>query len=100
MKKLIVVLGLLFATAIQAQPQNWRYAGGQYYYQPNHGWTAPVIVGGTIVYGTTRPPNTTYIQPTLPPPTPPIWGTPAGMHWEAILDQNCGCYRNVLVSNY
>ena len=95
-KKLLVVSVLLFATSAQAQ---WHHGGGHYYYNPGYGWVVPAVIGGAIVYGATRPANVEFAQPVYAPPPPPVQPAPVNMHWEAILDQNCNCYRTVLVPN-
>ena len=87
MKYLIaIILSALALTANAQYPHhNHRHSGGW-------GWVAPAIIGGTIVYGATRPVNPPLVvyQPQLPPP-------PYGYHYEQILDANCSCYRWVLV---
>jgi len=100
MKKLVLVLTLLCLTNL-AHADRWRHGGGHYYWHPGYGWVLPAVVGGAIVYEATRPPvivqqPPVYIQQ---PPTPPAYPQPAGYHWEAILDNNCNCYRTVLVPN-
>lgn len=98
MKKILFTLLLLSATLAQAD--GWRHGGGHYYWHPGYGWIVPAVVGGAIVYSTTRPPITVVQQqPVYPPPTAPVWPQPAGYHWEAVLDANCNCYRTVLVPN-
>jgi hypothetical protein len=98
MKKILFVLVLLFATSAQAQ---WRHGGGHYYWRPGYGWVVPAVIGGAIVYEATRPvaPNVVVVQPQMPPPAQPVYPAPANMHWEAILDANCNCYKTVLVPN-
>jgi hypothetical protein len=95
MKKIILALLLLVSATAHAQ---WRHGGGHYYWRPGYGWVVPAVVGGAIVYGATRP-NVVVVQPVMPPPTQPVYPAPANMHWEAILDSNCNCYRTVLVPN-
>jgi hypothetical protein len=95
MKKIILALFLVFSAQAQAQ---WHHGGGHYYWRPGYGWVVPAVVGGAIVYEATRP-SVVVVQPTMPPPTIPMYAPPAGMHWEAILDANCNCYRTVLVPN-
>jgi len=100
MKKLLTILLLSLSTISYAD--GWRHGGGHYVYRPGYGWIVPAVVGGVIVYGVTRPrpPEVVYIpEPVSPPPTTPYWRTPADMHWEAVLDANCNCYRTVLVPN-
>ena len=96
MKK--ILFGILLSFCISAHADGWRHGGGHYYYHPTYGWIVPAVVGGAIVYGVTRP-QTVYVQPVYPPPTVPVYPAPADMHWEAILDANCNCYRTVLVPN-
>jgi hypothetical protein len=97
----ILAMSTLFAT--DAHADHWRYGGGHYYYHPGYGWAVPAVVGGVIVYEATRPPvvavqqQPVYIQ--QPAPAAPAYPAPADMHWEAILDANCNCYRTVLVPN-
>ena len=96
MKKILFVF--LLSIASLAHADRWRHGGGQYYYHPSYGWVAPALIGGAIVYEATRPPvviqqQPVYIQQTYPPTSP------GDMHWEAILDANCNCYRTVLVPN-
>lgn len=97
MKKILFVL--LFSISALAHAQ-WRHGGGHYYWRPGYGWVVPAVVGGAIVYEATRP-NVVVVQPSpvLAPPSPPAYPQPANMHWEAILDSNCNCYRTVLVPN-
>jgi hypothetical protein len=96
MKKLVLIIALMCSSVAHAD--GWRHGGGHYVYRPNYGWVVPAVVGGAIVYGVTRP-QTVYVQPVYPPPTVPVYPAPADMHWEAILDANCNCYRTVLVPN-
>jgi hypothetical protein len=96
MKKFI--LALLLIVSASAHADGWRHGGGHYVWRPNYGWVVPAVVGGAIVYSATRP-QTVIVQPIYPPPAAPVFPTPAGMHWEAILDANCNCYRTVLVPN-
>jgi len=103
MKKILFTLILLIATTAHAE--RWRHGGGSDYWHPGYGWAVPAVVGGVIVYEATRPPQTVIIQqpqpnvPMMYPPIAPVFPTPAGMHWEAVLDANCNCYRTVLVPN-
>ena len=103
MKKIVTVLFLTMTVVSTAHADRWRYGGGHYYYHPGYGWAVPAVVGGVIVYEATRPPivavqqQPVYIQ--QPAPAAPIFTQPADMHWEAILDANCNCYRTVLVPN-
>lgn len=103
MKKILFVLMLLLATTAQAE--RWRHRGGAYYFHPGYGWAVPAIVGGVIVYEATKPPQTVIIrqpEPNVPmmyPPIAPVFPQPADMHWEAVLDAKCNCYRTVLVPN-
>ena len=101
MKKLILAIGLLFATSA--------FADGYYGHGLRHGghyrsggeWVAPLIIGGVIGYELNR-----ARQPAPPPvvyaPPPPVYTpppTPYGYHYENILDAYCNCYRVVLVPN-
>ena len=95
MKKIVTVLFLTMTVVSTAPADRWRYGGGHYYYHPSYGWVVPAVIGGAIVYEATRPP--VYIQQSAP--LPPAFLQPADMHWEAILDANCNCYRTVLVPN-
>ena len=98
MKK--ILLAVLLTVPLLAQAQ-WRHGGGHYVWRgPGYGWVVPAVVGGAIVYGATRP-NVVVVQPqpVYAPPAPPAYPQPANMHWEAILDSNCNCYRTVLVPN-
>jgi len=102
MKKLVLIIALMCSSVAHAD--GWRHGGGHYYWHPGYGWAVPAVVGGAIVYSTTRPPFTViqqqpvYIQQTYPPAAP-VFPQPADYHWEAILDSNCNCYRTVLVPN-
>jgi hypothetical protein len=101
MKKILFVLLITISTLAHAD--RWRHGGGHYYYHPGYGWVVPAVIGGAIVYEATRPPviiqqQPVYIQQTYPPALP-AYPAPADMHWEAILDANCNCYRTVLVPN-
>jgi len=87
---------------VSAHAQGWHHGGGHYVYRPGYGWAVPAVVGGIIGYELARPrqPEVVYVPtPVAPPPSPPYWRTPADMHWEAILDANCNCYKTVLVPN-
>ena len=100
MKKLVLLILLMCSTIAHAD--HWRHGGGRYYWHPGYGWAVPAIVGGAIVYEATRPPvviqqQPVYVQQQLP--LQPTYPAPADMHWEAILDANCNCYRTVLVPN-
>ena len=103
MKKFLTFLLLTAGLIGIAHADRWRYGGGHYYYHPGYGWAVPAVVGGVIVYEATRPPivavqqQPVYIQQPAPPA--PAFTQPADMHWEAILDANCNCYRTVLVPN-
>jgi hypothetical protein len=97
MKKIITLL-LLLCLSTFAHAGGWRHGGGHYVYRPYYGWVVPAVVGGVIVYGATRP-QTVYAPPIYPPPAVPLYPQPADMHWEAVLDANCNCYRTVLVPN-
>ena len=103
MKKLVTILFLTAGLIGIAHADRWRYGGGHYYYHPNYGWVVPAVVGGAIVYEATRPPVVIQQQPVYiqqqQPPLQPTYPAPADMHWEAILDANCNCYRTVLVLN-
>jgi hypothetical protein len=98
----ILAMSALFAFSSNAQAhEGWRHGGGHYVYRPNYGWVVPAVVGGVIVYEATRPPVTVIQQSPvyIQQPYPPVFPQPADMHWEAILDSNCNCYRTVLVPN-
>jgi hypothetical protein len=99
MKK--ILFALLITLSFTAHADRWHHGGGHYYWHPGYGWVAPAVIGGVIVYEATRPPvvvqQPVYIQQPLP--AQPVYPAPAGMHWEAILDANCNCYRTVLVQN-
>ena len=101
MKKILLMFILCagLGTCITSQAEGWHHGGGHYYYHPTYGWIVRAVVGGVIVYGATRP-QPVYVQPVMPPPvSAPVYPQPANYHWEAILDQNCNCYRTVLVPN-
>jgi hypothetical protein len=98
----LLAMSALFSTPAHAD--GWRHGGGHYVWRgPNYGWVVPAVIGGAIVYEATRPvqPNVVVVQPqpVYPPPVAPVGAAPIGMHWEAILDANCNCYRTVLVQN-
>jgi hypothetical protein len=102
MKKFLTVLFLTMTLVSTAYADRWRYGGGHYYYHPSYGWVVPAVVGGAIVYEATRQPVVIQQQPMYiqqQPPLQPTYPAPADMHWEAILDANCNCYRTVLVPN-
>ena len=100
MKKLLIALSLTLVLISTAHADRWRHGGGSYYWHPGYGWVVPAVVGGAIVYEATRPPvvveQPVYIQQ---PPPQPAYSAPANMHWEAILDARCNCYKTVLVPN-
>ena len=100
----ILAISALFAFSSDAQAyEGWHHGGGHYVYRPNYGWVVPSVVGGVIGYELARPrqPEVVVVQPqpVYPPPPAPVMPTPAGYHWEAILDATCNCYRTVLVPN-
>jgi hypothetical protein len=106
MKKLIFVLSCLFSSLAFAQhPSHHGYHGYQAYhnrpYYSSGYWIAPAIVGGVIGYALAQP----RVIYTPPPPVvvyPPVVNMPVppmGYHYENVLDQNCNCYRLVLVPN-
>ena len=103
MKKLLIALSLTLVLISTAHADRWRHGGGHYYWHPGYGWVVPAVVGGAIVYEATRPPivavqqQPVYIQ--QPALAAPAYPQPADMHWEAILDAGCNCYRTVLVPN-
>ena len=98
MKKLLIILALFVASAVQAQHRPFpnhhhhrHHPGGSHW-----GWVVPAIVGGAVIYSVTRP--------STPPPPVVIYNPPAsyppapvGYHYEQILDANCNCYRWVLI---
>ena len=96
MKKILLILLTLLSINVYAE--GWRHGGGHYVYRPGWGWVVPAVVGGAIVYEATRP-NVVVVQPQMPPPNYAPGQPPYGYHWEAILDNNCQCYRTVLVPN-
>ena len=103
MKKIAIFLFLTAVLIGTAHADRWRYGGGHYYYHPGYGWVVPAVVGGAIVYEATRTPVVIQQQPVYiqqqQTPLQPTYPAPADMHWEAILDANCNCYRTVLVPN-
>ncbi len=94
MKKLLFILALCLIGTAQAQHRyhhHHHHSGGH-----SWGWVVPMIIGGAVVYGATRPnppaaPPTVIYLPQGYPPAPP------GFHYEQVLDANCNCYRWVLV---
>jgi len=104
MKKIIAVL--LLAISASACADGYRHRGynhgGHYNRGYNYGWIAPAIIGGAVIYGLTRPdyaPTPGYIQPPVYIQQPVPVTPPYGYHQETILDNNCNCYRTVLVPN-
>lgn len=80
------------------------YRGHNYNRGYNNNWIAPAIIGGAIVgglvYGATRP-APIYVQPPVYY-SPPVYVNPEipyGYRQETIFDNNCNCYRQVLVPN-
>ena len=90
MKKLLVA-ALIGLTAFGAQAHGYR--GGHGHHGGGWGWVAPALISGAVVYAATRPQTVVVQQPQ------PVYQAPYGYHWEAVLDANCNCYRNVLVPN-
>lgn len=104
MKKLFFVFALLFSVSALAQHHgHYGYHAhiNRPYYSSGY-WIAPAIAGGLIGYAlaqprviyTTPPPPVVVYPPVVSMPVPPV-----GYHYENILDQNCNCYRLVLVPN-
>ena len=104
MKKIIAVLLLAISASASANGyRNHGYNhGGHYNRGYNYGWIAPAIIGGAVVYGLTRP---YYAPPPVVIQEPPVYiqqpvpAPPYGYRQETILDNNCNCYRTVLVPN-
>lgn len=74
---------------------------GYYHSRPSYGWVAPVVIGGVIGYALAQP-RVVYVNPPVvyaPVPVVNVPPAPWGYHYENILDQNCNCYRLVLVPN-
>ena len=103
MKKLLlpIILSAGLSMCMTSYAEGWHHGGGHYVYRPNYGWVVPAVVGGVIGYEIARPrqPDVVVVQPVAPAPAAPIYPSPAGYHWEAILDAGCNCYRTVLVPN-
>ena len=98
MKKILAILTLALAASTAS-------AHGYYYGGYRNNWVAPFVVGAGVGYLATRPyyapppvyyypPQTVYVQQPVY-----IQQTPQGYHQENILDNNCNCYRTVLVPN-
>jgi hypothetical protein len=102
MKKLLAILLLSLVVPV-AHADNWRHRGGHYVYRPGYGWVVPTVIGGVIGYEVAQQRRTEIVvvqpHPVYPPPATPVYPQPADMHWEAILDASCNCYRTVLVPN-
>ena len=96
MKKLIVA-SLIGLTALGAQAHGWEHHGHYGHGGGGWGWVAPAVIGGAVVYAATRPPVVVQQPPVIV--QQPAYQVPYGYHWEAVLDANCNCYRNVLVPN-
>jgi hypothetical protein len=65
MKRLFLLLLLIFGTTVWAQP--YRHHGYWARHESGWGWVAPVIVGGAIGYELARPPQPIIVQQTPPP---------------------------------
>lgn len=92
MRKILAVLLVVFALPVLAHGP-YRPMPYRYHYHSNHGWVAPLIIGGAVGYALSRPtPNPPVIIQNLPP-------APLGYHYEQVLDGNCNCYRWVLIAN-
>ena len=114
MKKILALILVAFSISASA---NGYYRGGYYGYRGpvyvnnygyNNNWVAPALAGavvGGLVARQYYAPPVVYVQPQQPvyiqqpPPAPPAYPQPADMHWEAILDARCNCYKTVLVNN-
>jgi hypothetical protein len=96
MKKLIVA-SLIGLTALGAQAHGFEHRG--YHHGGGWGWVAPAVIGGAVVYAATRPQIVVQQQPVIVQQPQVVYQAPYGYHWEAVLDANCNCYRNVLVPN-
>ena len=107
MKKIVAAL-VLGVTASAAMAQHYHghrhhgYHGGHWRAAPSANWILPAIIGGAIVYETTRPATVIIQQPqvvyssnqpiVLPQP-------PQGYRWDSMIDPACNCSRFVLVPN-
>lgn len=95
MKRLIFTV-LMFVTANSWAQHGWhRYHHYHHHYSSRADWIVPAIIGGAVVYATTRPaappaPTVIYVPQGYPLP-------PAGFRYEQILDAGCNCHRWVLV---
>jgi|LakMenE18May11ns_1017448.scaffolds.fasta_scaffold9698254_2 hypothetical protein len=68
MKKLLILITLLFSATASAQYMHWQSRYTPYYSGGGSGWIAPVIIGGVIGYSINRAqqPNTIIIQQSQP----------------------------------
>lgn len=93
MRTLVLLCLIMISTTVTAQH---RHHGHHHRSHNQWHWVAPAIIGGTIVYGMTRPtmppPSVYYLQ--QPHGFPPA---PYGYYYVQMLDGNCNCYRWVLI---
>jgi len=68
MKKLLIIITLLFSATASAQHIHWQSRYAPYYSGGGGGWIAPVIIGGVIGYSINRAqqPNTIMIYQSQP----------------------------------
>lgn len=95
---LALATSLAQAHGYSRPPQHHYHGGG------HHRWVAPLIIGGAIGYGLSRP-APVYSYPAPPVAAPyyaepmPTWAPPPGFHYEQRLDAGCNCWRWFVVSN-
>lgn len=104
MKRILLAVLLLVSSTVSAQ-HNHGYNHYRAYPHNHYGsgyWIAPAIIGGVVGYALaqprviyTPPPPVIYPPAPLVNMPPPPWG----YHYESVLDQNCNCYRIVLMPN-
>mgnify|MGYP000116761851 CR=1 FL=1 len=67
MKKILISLALLMVT-VPAMAQHWRHGHHGHHGHARHyghggwNWMVPAIIGGAVVYSTTRPAETVIVQ--------------------------------------
>lgn len=102
MKKILVVLAMVFTVSANAHGQyEHRGYNRGYYPAPNYNWVAPAIVSGIIGYGIARSQAPIIVQPNTFVPQFQVESpvVPYGFRWAQVLDAACNCYRMVLVPN-
>lgn len=97
----IALTSVLWQTPAWAQHHHHGYRAHPHRHVGSGYWIAPAVIGGIVGYALAQP-RTVYTPPPViyaPYPVVNMPPPPIGYHYENILDQNCNCYRVVLIPN-